>query len=126
MKSEPKRQPALICYLEIPAPNMDAAISFYRNVFGWTMTKSDLSPHPYWEFSTGAGQLSGGLDSQQPVNGGGVLLYLKVENISETLGLIKSLGGSTFRDKFDIGGGFGFSATFKDPNGNILGLFSKE
>ncbi len=116
--------PATICYLELPAPDIVAAGRFYSSVFGWTITPSDLSERAYWEFSTGEGQLTGGLDPSIPVNSGGVILYLKVSDIVETLQNIRANGGAVVRDKFDIGGGYGFSAIFTDPNGNRLGLFS--
>ena len=113
-----------ICYLEIPAPDVEKAGAFYSVVFGWSIKSSNLSDKMYWEFSTGEGQLSGGLDPALHVQDGGVLLYLKVENIAETLTAVEAAGGSVVRKKFDIGGGYGFSALFKDPNGNRLGLFS--
>ncbi|MBT4790935.1 MAG: hypothetical protein HON90_05140 [Halobacteriovoraceae bacterium] len=51
------------------------------------------------------------------------ILYIKVENINETLNVIKAQGGEVLLSKEEIGGGYGFSATFKDPNGNHLGLW---
>ena len=115
---------ATICYLEIPAPDVEKACAFYSKVFGWDVTPSTLSDKTYWEFSTGDGQLGGGLDPRLPVQDGGVLPYLKVSDIAEALAAINDAGGSVVRKKFDIGGGYGFSALFKDPNGNQIGLFS--
>lgn len=116
--------PAPICYLEIPAPDIAAAGAFFRSVFGWVIKPSHLSEKTYWEFSTGDGQLTGGFDPSLAIGSGGVLLYLKVEKIDETLEAIQARGGTIVRNKFDIGGGYGFSALFNDPNGNLLGLFS--
>ena len=117
--------PAPICYLEIPAPNIEAAGSFYSSVFGWKITPSDLTNKKYWEFSTGDSGLTGGLDSSKSTQfNGGVILYLKVEDIDLTLIKIKEFGGSVLRSKFDIGSGYGCSAIFNDPNGNTLGLYA--
>lgn len=115
---------APICYLEIPAPQIDKAVNFYHKVFGWNIRPSGLSDKTYWEFSTGEGQLTGGLDPTLQVHDGGVLLYLKVADISETLVAIENAEGSIVRGQFEIGGGYGYSAIFKDPNGNRLGLFA--
>ena len=52
------------------------------------------------------------------------MIYLKVTDIAETLRQVCANGGTVEREKFAIGGGFGFSAHFRDPNGNRLGLFS--
>ena len=116
--------PATICYVEIPAPNIEAAGQFYSSAFGWKITPSHLSDKAYWEFSTGEAKLSGGLDSTVPISDGGVILYLRVADIAETLQKVRASGGIVVRERFDIGGGYGFSAIFKDPNGNRLGLFS--
>lgn len=116
--------PANICYLEIPAPDIEKMGSFYSSVFQWKVTPSNLSDYEYWEFSTGEGQLTGGLDSSKQVQLGGVILYLKVEDIDETLSEISKYGGKIVRTKFDIGGGHGSSAIFQDPCGNTLGLFA--
>ena len=116
---------APIVYFEIPAPDIEKAGTFFSSVFGWTITPSSLSSKAYWEVGTGSDQLTGGLDSSIPVNEGGIILYLRVDDLAATLRKICDSGGSVVRDKFDIGGGYGFSAIFKDPNGNRLGLFAK-
>lgn len=118
-------KPAPICYVEIPAPDIEKAGSFYSSVFGWTVSPSNLGDQPYWMFKAGEGQLMGGFDSSKPVQPGGVILYLKVDNIEAALTLVKEKGGAILREKFDIGGGYGFSAIFKDPNGNHVGLWAE-
>lgn len=124
-KQIPKNSPASIVYFEIPAPNIEKAGTFYSSVFGWIITPSSLSSHAYWEVGTGDGQLTGGLDSAASVCDGGIITYMKVDDITTTLDKICESGGSVVRPKFDVGGGYGFSAIFRDPNGNRLGLFSK-
>lgn len=119
-------KPSTICYLEIPAPSIEKAGAFYKSVFKWKITPSDLTDKEYWEFSTGEGHLTGGLDSSKNVIAGGVILYLKVENIETTLAKIVQYGGSVESTKFEIGSGYGYSAIFNDPNGNSLGLFSTD
>jgi uncharacterized protein len=116
--------PSTICYIEIPAPDIEKAGLFYKSVFGWGVKASDLTTSRYWEFNTGEGGLTGGLVEDLPVVDGGVILYLKVADIDAALVKIKACGGTVVREKFDIGGGFGFSALFKDPNQNSLGLIS--
>jgi predicted enzyme related to lactoylglutathione lyase len=116
--------PSILCYFEIPSPNIEKAGTFYSSIFGWKFTISNLTENKYWEFSTGEGQLSGGLDSTKSPVEGGVIVYLKVENIDTILTKVEAHGGKVLRSKFNIGGGYGFSAIFKDPNGNVLGLFA--
>lgn len=118
-------QPARICYLEIPAPDIEKAIVFYGSVFGWTITPSDLTAEPYAIFSTGEGALSGGLHPGRPVRDGGILIYIQVDDILEVLEAVNAAGGSTVEEKTAIGGDFGYSSVFSDPNGNHLGLWCK-
>ena len=114
-----------IVYVEIPAPQMAPMIQFYRDVFSWQIEASDLTDTPYAMFSTDGG-IGGGLDSSLPVQGGGVILYIKVGDIPRTLQKIQTLGGEVVREKFAIGADYGYSALFKDPCGNRLGLWCKE
>jgi predicted enzyme related to lactoylglutathione lyase len=122
--TEHTRVPAAICYVEIPAPDIEKAGSFYASVFGWQIKPSTLSDTPYWEFRTGDGQLTGGLVQERPAVTGGTVLYLKVESIDATLASIVASGGTVTMPKAEIGGGHGFSAFFEDPNGNRLGLYA--
>ena len=121
-----KVQPSPICYIEIPAPDVEKAAAFYRSVFGWAVTESSLSDQPYSTFSTGEGGFEGGFDSRKSAQAGGVLLYLKVEDLAATLKTIAEAGGSVVGDKSAVGGDFGFFAIFKDPNGNHLGIWARE
>ena len=114
-----------ICYLEIPAPDIKKASTFYASVFDWNVRESDLSDVAYSMFDTGEeGALCGGLDSSKPVQKGGIIFYIKVGNMDAVLAAIKNEGGSVVTGKEDIGGGYGFSAVFEDPNGNHVGLWS--
>lgn len=115
---------AEICYVEIPAPDIEKAGAFYSTVFGWQIKPSPLAGSPYWEFRTGDDQLSGGLVQGRPPANAGVLLYLKVQDIDEALRQIQVKGGVVASPKAEIGGGYGYSALFEDPNGNRMGLYS--
>ena len=118
-----KLKPAPIRYVEIPAPDMEKAETFYGTVFGWKMEPSRLSDQKYTMFSTGEGELTGGLDSSRSAMDGGPVLYLQVEDIDTSLESIRRAGGAILRAREDIGGAYGFSAMFRDPNGNVLGLW---
>lgn len=118
-------EPSPIVYLEIPAPDIEKARVFYSSVFHWKIEDSNLSDQKYCMFTTGENSLMGGLDSRKPVIDGGAIIYIKVSDISSTLESITKSGGSVIREKFDIGGGYGFSGLFKDPNGNHVGLWAK-
>lgn len=116
-----------ICYIEIPAPDVARAKRFYAEVFGWRVEDSDLGRAAYATFH--AGEMMGGFDSRRRPSGDGVLLYLKVEDIPATLQAIRDAGGRTVTNRSQVIDGsdaYGFAATFTDPNGNLLGLWSKQ
>jgi len=117
-------QPSRVAYLELPAPDLPRAARFYREVFGWPIEASDLEEAPYAMFETHG--LQGGLRSDLAVaRGGGVILYLEVPSIPAALEQIARAGGEVVREEHPIGGDYGYSAEFRDPNGNLLGLWSR-
>ncbi|MBT3982306.1 MAG: VOC family protein [Bacteriovoracaceae bacterium] len=119
-------EPASIVYLEIPAPEPKRSAEFYQSLFGWDVSSSNLTDKQYWIFRCGEGQLMGAFDSTKVVSSDGVILYIKVDDIERALAKINSQGGETISGRSEIGGGFGYSAMFRDPNGNTIGLWAKE
>lgn len=113
-----------ITHIEIPAPDMDKAIKFYSDVFGW---KADLMPDgTYAMFSIGDTKTGGGFDSStkpaKEKTGPG--LVINVEDIPAKLADIKKAGGKIVQEKTEIAGGYGFYARFQDTNGNHLQIYS--
>lgn len=95
--------------------------SFYEGVFGWRVHPNTPGPG-YWFFESGA--VGGGFDASAPP-GGGLMLYLEVEDIDATLALIAEYGGVLVRGKEPIGEADpGSDARFTDPSGNHMGLYS--
>jgi len=112
---------AEICYVEIPAPDMEKARAFYSAVFGWKIEKTS---ERYMMFETSEEGLSGGFSAEYPASVTGPVLYLQVADINGVLQAINENGGSTMTPKKSIGE-WGFYAWFKDPNGNRVGLWSR-
>jgi uncharacterized protein len=111
-----------ICHVEIRVTDMAAAKKFYAEVFGWTYP---MLGDQYSLFATGAG-VGGGLEldpKRQP--DGAIRVYLGTDDIPATLAKIVAAGGKVELPKTEIGGGYGFMATFRDPSGNLLGLASR-
>ena len=50
------------------------------------------------------------------------IITIGVDDIDEALRTVSDLGGSTEREKMDVGG-MGFAAYFRDPEGNLIGLW---
>jgi len=117
-----------VVHFEIPYDDRDRASAFYSEAFGWAMT-----PIPEMDYvlaSTGPseegppsepGFINGGLlERGLPV--GGPVLVVDVDDIDVALKQIETLGGTTVTAKQPVGE-MGFSAYFKDSEGNVVGLW---
>jgi predicted enzyme related to lactoylglutathione lyase len=110
-----------ICYVEIPTTDIDQSRKFYETVFGWqTRTRSDGSI----AFDDGVGQVSGTwVRDRPPMDQVGLLIYVMVDSVTETATNIEANGGEIVQP---IGGDAPeITARFKDPGGNILGLYQE-
>lgn len=110
-----------ICYIEIPAIDIDQSVSFYRAVFGWNVrTRGDGSI----AFDDGVGQVSGTWKTGRPASPSpGLLIYVMVDSVAATIDVIVANGGTIVQP---IGKDFPeVTARFSDPAGNVLGLYQQ-
>jgi len=111
--------PGAITYLHIPAADVRQAAAFYRDVFGWHINNPD-SDRP--SFDTVGGRLSGAwvsdhLTATEP----GLLPYIYVDHVQDTIEQIRTHGGEIVTSPFPEG--LLTVATFRDPAGNVIGLW---
>lgn len=112
-----------ICYLEIPAKDVEASAGFYTKIFGWkTRVRGD--GHTAFDDTTGAVSGSWVL-GRKPSREPGVLAYVMVDDIDATLKRIVTGGGQIATPAKALGPGDAF-ATFVDPAGNLLGLYQEQ
>ncbi|MBT1004432.1 VOC family protein [Paenarthrobacter sp. DKR-5] len=118
-----------VVHFEIPADDVARASEFYRTAFGW-----EMQPMPDMEYTllmttpvdekgqpTRAGSINGGMFKRTPENSHPVVT-VDVEDIDAALEKIEELGGSTAMTKQPVGE-MGFTAYFKDSEGNLIGLW---
>ncbi len=108
------------CHIEIPAPELEKAVKFYTEVFGWEVQVMDR----YAFFKDGL--VGGGFDPDMKVSEGGPNLVIECDDIPTKMAEIVAAGGKQTTEKTAIGGEMGFYASFLDPNGNRLSIWSKE
>lgn len=107
-----------ITYLRIPAPDPRQAALFYHAVFDWTVDTSRADP----SFSDSTGHVIGHFVSDLLVVGeGGVLPYVYVDSVPDTLAKVTASGGEVVRQPYNEGDLI--VATFRDPPGNVIGLW---
>jgi uncharacterized protein len=110
-----------ICYVEIPAIDIERSVEFYKTVFGWnTRRRGDGQI----AFDDGVGQVSGTwVRGRSASTEPGLLLYIMVDSVAKTLEDIVAQGGEIAQaigaDAPEI------TARFRDPAGNIMGLYQE-
>ena len=113
---------AEIRYLQIPAADVDATAGFYERALGWTIRRRDDGSTA---FDDTAAVVSGEwvLD-RQPAGDAGVLVHIKVDDVEATLEKIVEAGGEVVVPRTPQGDDIAY-ATFRDPAGNVLGIFQE-
>jgi predicted enzyme related to lactoylglutathione lyase/uncharacterized glyoxalase superfamily protein PhnB len=113
-----------ICYLEIPAVDPRQSATFYENVFGWNIRHRD-TPCPSFDDATGnvsGAWVTGREIGREPT----VLPYIWVDNIDATLAQVAAHGGLIVASpRSDSPGSAPWIASFRDPAGNLLGLYQE-
>jgi len=119
-------------HFEIPAEDIDRAKGFYGSVFGWQL---ETTPMPGGEYTsvvttpvdkqtqmpTEPGAINGGMMQRTDTTPAPVIT-IDVEAIDDALKQVEDRGGSTVTPRTEIPG-MGAFAYFKDPEGNVLGLW---
>lgn len=107
-----------ISYVRIPARDARKSAAFYKAVFGWELRGDPDDPG----FSDGTGHVIGQWRTDLPVAGeAGVLPYIFVDRVDDTLWKITEHGGEVVRTPYPEGELW--VATFRDPAGNVLGVW---
>ena len=119
-----------VVHFEIPADNEERAKTFYQKAFGW-----DISKYPGMEYHmvsttevdqktrqpTAPGAINGGLTKRNS-EVKNTVITVDVADIEATLKNVEKLGGKMVRKKEPVAD-MGFTAYFKDTEGNIVGLW---
>ncbi len=110
-----------ICYIEIPAVDIQRSAGFYEKVFGWKTRKRGDGA---LAFDDGVGEVSGTwVLGRPPMTVPGLLIYVMVDSVAETIDSIVAQGGELVQpigaDAPEI------TARFRDPAGNVLGLYQE-
>ena len=110
-----------ICYLEIPAIDIERSSAFYAGVFGWALRRRGDGRVA---FDDGVGEVSGTwVTGRPPMAQVGLLIYVMVDSVAATLDKVASHGGEIVQP---IGGDAPeITARFRDPGGNIIGLYQE-
>jgi predicted enzyme related to lactoylglutathione lyase len=120
-KNKPTLSNGKICYIEIPASDIDTSVSFYKKTFGWNIRKRSDGQT---SFDDTVGEVSGTwVTGRKPSVEPGLMIYIMVDDIYVTIEAIITNGGKIVQpvgmDAPEI------TARFSDPAGNVLGLYQE-
>lgn len=109
-----------ICYVEIPATNIDRSAAFYKKVFGWNIRQRGDGATA---FDDSAGEVSGSWVLGRPPQSPGLVVYIMVDSVAAALEAVVANGGKIVQpigvDAPEI------TARFGDPAGNVIGLYQE-
>jgi uncharacterized protein len=109
-----------ICYVQLPAADPGSAAAFYERVFGWRLRQHDDGAIA---FDDSTGEVSGNWVQDRSPADPGALIYLWVDDIDEAVERVRAEGCGIVQG---IGGDPGeLTARFRDPGGNIIGLYEE-
>jgi predicted enzyme related to lactoylglutathione lyase len=110
-----------ICYIEIPATDVQRSAEFYRGAFGWqTRQRGDGST----AFDDTVNEVSGTwVLGRSAATTPGLMVYIMVAKAGETVEAVVAAGGEIVQpidpEAREV------TATFRDPAGNVLGIYQQ-
>jgi predicted enzyme related to lactoylglutathione lyase len=118
-----------VVHFEIPYEDGDRAQQFYKSAFEWQLQGMPgmgyvlVATGPTGESgATEPGFINGGMLSRADSPSGAPVVVVDVDSIDDALRRIGELGGETVVGRQPVGD-MGFSAYFKDTEGNVVGLW---
>ncbi len=109
-----------IVHVELSAKDRKALSKFYQDVFGWEVEHEDQMNYTTFRAGEGVGGGFNPVSDQNPA--GTVTVYINTDNVTNSLKAVEEAGGTILVPESDIPG-MGKFGLFRDPQGNMIGLF---
>lgn len=110
-----------VCYIEIPARDVDESAAFYQKAFGWGIrTRGDGAV----AFDDTTGNVSGSwVLGRPPMTEAGLMVYIMVADAAAAAEAVVAAGGEIVL----AAGTYGTEtlASFHDPAGNLFGIYQQ-
>lgn len=116
---------APVAWFEITSPDPTRLVTFYRELFDWTISDDPESGYSLVDTGAAGEAIGGGIGATQgPDDPGGVTVYMRVEDLQAALGRAEALGGKPLVPPTDLPDGYGRFAMLADSDGHTVGLWS--
>ena len=110
-----------VCHVEIPTTDLERAINFFENLFNWKVNTEAIP-----NYGLVHADVSVGIPVRDKVEPNIRRVYFQVSDIAKYLMKAEELGGTVVNQKAKISDEIGYSASFKDLDGNIIGIFAPQ
>ena len=111
-----------ICYIEIPSSDIQKSADFYQKAFGWQIRRRGDGSIA---FDDTVNQVSGSwVLGRPPATEPSLMVYIMVANAAAAVDEVTTAGGQLVQP-LDPQARV-VVATFRDPSGNLLGLYQQE
>ncbi|MBV8734960.1 MAG: VOC family protein, partial [Solirubrobacterales bacterium] len=109
-----------ICYLEIPAADVESSSRFYRDAFGWELrTRGDGAI----SFDDAVNEVSGTwVTGRPPSTEPGIMVHIMVADLEQALAAVRAAGGAVLNKDAAPGERVGH---VRDPAGNVIGVYQQ-
>lgn len=123
--------PNAVEWFEIPTADFAKSIPFYNQVLGIQLEATEFGPthiavFPYARPGVGGCLMQDAGLAPSGGRPGGTIVYLPASKLDESIARIEPAGGKVVVPKTPVGPDMGFFARFRDPEGNLVGLFGKD
>jgi predicted enzyme related to lactoylglutathione lyase len=117
--------PGVPCWVDVTQPDVEAAVKFYGDLFGWKLENGlpPEAPGSYFVATINGGQVGavGSLPEGAPAMASWNS-YVWVENADASAAKAAEAGGEIVAEPFDVGDA-GRMAVIRDPEGAVLSLW---
>jgi len=121
LEQSPTYRTGKICYIEIPAKDVRRSAEFYKRAFGWHIRqRGDGST----AFDDTVNQVSGTwVLGRRPAAEPNLLVYIMVASAAAAVEAVVAAGGQVMQPVHPEAREL--TATFRDPAGNLIGLYQQ-
>jgi uncharacterized protein len=123
MSERSEYSPGEFCWIEVAAPDPDAAAAFYGELLGWDRERYEPDPEDYWYFKSRGKRVAGLEAVRREGQVPAWLAYVRVDDAAETAAKVGAAGGTVLDGPLAVPGDAGVLAVCRDPEGAVFALW---
>lgn len=108
-----------ICYIEMPAKDVQASAEFYQRAFGWTIRRRGDGAIA---FDDTTGEVSGAFVENRIPMTPGLVFYIMVDSLEDAIRKVEANGGWVVQNPAHE---TELIAWVRDPGGNVVGIYQE-